>query len=267
VLSVGLVVDDAIVVVENVERHMREGKTPFDAAIHGARELVGPIIAMTITLAAVYAPIGLQGGLTGSLFREFAFTLAGAVMISGVVALTLSPMMSATLLDDKVEHHWLPTRINATFEKLRAAYARVLDGALSARPAVYVIWIVLTLLAIPMWMFSANELAPTEDQGIIFGIAEASANSTIDQTRKFSNAAHDMLMAVPERKFVFQHTGPSEGCFRPGRIASAPRLKSCRSCRGSSRRSRVSRCSPPCLRHCRAAASSRSNSSSPRPLT
>ena len=98
VLSVGLVVDDAIVVVENVERHLREGQTPVKAALLGARELVGPIIAMTITLAAVYAPIGLQGGLTGSLFREFAFTLAGAVFISGVVALTLSPMMSSRLL-------------------------------------------------------------------------------------------------------------------------------------------------------------------------
>ena len=99
VLSVGLVVDDAIVIVENVERHIREGQTPLNAALLGARELVGPVIAMTITLAAVYAPIGLQGGLTGSLFREFAFTLAGAVFISGVVALTLSPVMSSKLLE------------------------------------------------------------------------------------------------------------------------------------------------------------------------
>jgi multidrug efflux pump len=103
VLAVGLVVDDAIVVVENVERHIRDGKTPLEASLLGARELVGPIIAMTITLTAVYAPIGFQGGLTGSLFREFAFTLAGAVFISGVVALTLSPMMSSRLL--KAEHH------------------------------------------------------------------------------------------------------------------------------------------------------------------
>jgi multidrug efflux pump len=101
VLSVGLVVDDAIVIVENVERHVREGQTPSKAALLGARELVGPIIAMTITLAAVYTPIAFQGGLTGSLFREFALTLAGAVFISGVVALTLSPVMSAKLLDAK----------------------------------------------------------------------------------------------------------------------------------------------------------------------
>ncbi|HEY2733654.1 MAG TPA: efflux RND transporter permease subunit, partial [Polyangiales bacterium] len=117
VLSVGIVVDDAIVVVENVERHLREGRAPFDAAILGARELAGPIIAMTITLAAVYTPIALQGGLTGSLFREFAFTLAGAVMISGIVALTLSPMMSAKLLRAEDEHAWLPSKINNTFDR------------------------------------------------------------------------------------------------------------------------------------------------------
>ena len=107
VLSVGLVVDDAIVMVENVERHIHEGKRPFEAAIDAARELVGPIIAMTITLAAVYAPVGIQGGLTGALFREFAFTLAGAVIVSGVVALTLSPMMGAKLLRVRSEHAWV----------------------------------------------------------------------------------------------------------------------------------------------------------------
>src|SRR5208282_2420062 len=118
VLSVGLVVDDAIVVVENVERHLSEGRSPLDAALIGAKELVGPIVAMTITLAAVYAPIGLQGGLTGSLFREFAFTLAGAVMISGVVALTLSPMMSAHLLKAGDEEHGLAGRIARGFDRL-----------------------------------------------------------------------------------------------------------------------------------------------------
>jgi multidrug efflux pump len=115
VLSVGLVVDDAIVVVENVERHLSEGKSPLEAALVGARELVGPIVAMTITLAAVYTPIGLQGGLTGSLFREFAFTLAGAVAISGVVALTLSPMMSAKLLKPGINEHGLAGRIARDF--------------------------------------------------------------------------------------------------------------------------------------------------------
>src|SRR5512147_3087673 len=133
VLSVGLVVDDAIVVVENVERHMREGATPVQAALQGARELVGPIIAMTVTLAAVYAPIAFQGGLTGSLFREFALTLAGAVTISGVVALTLSPVMSAALLRRSGEERGLPRLVNRAFERLRATYARHLGLALETR--------------------------------------------------------------------------------------------------------------------------------------
>ena len=134
VLSVGLVVDDAIVVVENVERHLSEGLSPLDAALLGARELVGPIIAMTITLAAVYAPIGLQGGLTGSLFREFAFTLAGAVTISGVVALTLSPMMSAKLLKAGIGEHGLAGHIARNFNRLRAFYGRRLDATLECPP-------------------------------------------------------------------------------------------------------------------------------------
>ena len=144
VLSVGLVVDDAIVVVENVERHMAAGESPLNAALLGARELVGPIIAMTITLAAVYAPIGFQGGLTGALFREFAFTLAGAVTISGIVALTLSPMMSSNLLKPG-------TRSTAgrahrpDFNRFRGFYGRLLAGTLQRRPAVYLVWIVLCL--------------------------------------------------------------------------------------------------------------------------
>src|SRR5213596_531675 len=152
VLSVGLVVDDAIVVVENVERHIREGMSRMNAALKGARELVGPIIAMTITLAAVYTPIALQGGLTGALFREFALTLAGAVFISGVVALTLSPVMSSKLLDPGREEHGLVGKINHGFDALRRAYARVLDATLSARPMVYTVWIGLSLITIFMYM-------------------------------------------------------------------------------------------------------------------
>jgi len=167
VLSVGLVVDDAIVVVENVERHLRKGRTPLDAALTGARELVGPIIAMTITLAAVYLPIGLQGGLTGSLFREFAFTLAGAVTISGIVALTLSPVMSATLLKPGSEERGLAGRISRDFERLKNTYGRLLDVTLRFRPAVYAVWIVVSLLTVPMFRMSAKELAPIEDQGVI----------------------------------------------------------------------------------------------------
>jgi len=173
VLSVGLVVDDAIVVVENVQRHISEGKSRLNAALLGARELVGPVVAMTATLVAVYLPIGLQGGLTGSLFREFAFTLAGAVTISGVVALTLSPMMSASLLRENDSDRGFAGKVSRTFERMRVRYMRLLDGTLKARPAVYIVWIALALLCIPMFIMSPKELAPTEDQGVIFGIIDA----------------------------------------------------------------------------------------------
>jgi multidrug efflux pump len=211
VLSVGLVVDDAIVIVENVERHVRGGKSPFDAALLGARELVTPVIAMTITLAAVYAPIGLQGGLTGSLFREFAFTLAGAVFISGVVALTLSPVMSSKLLDAGREEHGLTGRINRGFDRLRRMYGRVLDGTLSARPAVYIVWLVLSALAVPLYMFAPKELAPMEDQGFVMGIVEAAADATIDQTTFYTEAVNRKLLSVPEAAQTFQITFPDNG--------------------------------------------------------
>jgi multidrug efflux pump len=211
VLSVGLVVDDAIVVVENVERHLSAGESPYDAAINGARELVGPIIAMTITLAAVYLPIGLQGGLTGSLFREFAFTLAGAVTISGVVALTLSPVMSAKILKPGLEEHGLAGRISRDFKRLRNFYGRLLDGTLNARPAVYMVWFILVLLTFPMFMMSARELAPAEDQGVIFGILDAAANSTLDQNSLYAAAANDAFRSIPETDFTFQITFPSSG--------------------------------------------------------
>ncbi|MBI5550201.1 MAG: efflux RND transporter permease subunit [Desulfobacterales bacterium] len=211
VLSVGLVVDDAIVVVENVERHLCQGRTPMEAALLGARELVGPIIAMTITLAAVYAPIGLQGGLTGSLFREFAFTLAGAVTISGVVALTLSPVMASRMLKPGLGEHGFAGKIARDFAKLRAFYGRLLDATLKMRPAVYMVWGVVSLLAIPMFMMSAKELAPNEDQGVIFGIIDASADATLDQTRIFTEAVNRAYMSTPETEFTFQITFPTSG--------------------------------------------------------
>jgi multidrug efflux pump len=211
VLSVGLVVDDAIVVVENVERHLGLGKSALEAALAGARELVGPIIAMTITLAAVYLPIALQGGLTGSLFREFALTLAGAVTISGVVALTLSPVMCSRLLKPGSEEHGLSGKISRDFRRLKEAYGRWLDATLKARPAVYTVWLVVTLLTIPMFNMSAKELAPTEDQGVIFGIVDAAANSTLDQNSIFAAAANKVFQSVPETDFTFQITFPNSG--------------------------------------------------------
>ncbi len=213
VLAVGLVVDDAIVVVENVERHIREGKKPMDAAILGARELVGPIIAMTITLAAVYAPIAFQGGLTGSLFREFALTLAGAVFISGIVALTLSPMMASQLLTRQTEDHGLVGNINRQFERLRNFYGRILDWTLARRPLVYTVWIGLTLLILPMGFMSwaAREPAPAEDQGVLFGAVETPPDATIEQTSFYADEAGRIFNAVPEKEQSFQLTYPDSG--------------------------------------------------------
>ncbi|HEY4247303.1 MAG TPA: efflux RND transporter permease subunit [Lacunisphaera sp.] len=214
VLSVGLVVDDAIVVVENIERHLREGRTKMDAALLGARELAGPIIAMTVTLAAVYAPIGLQGGLTGALFREFALTLAGAVTISGIVALTLSPMMSAHFLREAAdEEKGFAGWVNHRFDKLRTGYGRMLDGTLRSRPFVYAIWITVGLATVPMYMLSPKELAPTEDQGVIFGILTASANSTADQNAIYAKAAEDAFRQTPEVDLTFQLMFPPTNPF------------------------------------------------------
>src|SRR5918995_527725 len=204
VLSVGLVVDDAIVMVENVERHLHAGKRAFEAAIEGARELVGPIVAMTITLAAVYAPIGIQGGLTGALFREFAFTLAAAVIVSGVVALTLSPMMASKLLREGDTERGFAGWINRRFDGIRNRYTRVLSGTLGYRPVVLVLWGLVALLIVPFYMFSQRELAPVEDQGFIMGIVQGSANSTLDQTNLFTSKIHDVYRSFPETESIFQ---------------------------------------------------------------
>jgi multidrug efflux pump len=211
VLSVGLVVDDAIVMVENVERHLHEGKRPLQAALEAAHELVGPIIAMTITLAAVYAPVGIQGGLTGTLFREFAFTLAAAVIVSGVVALTLSPMMGSRLLREGDSERGFAGWINRRFDGVRSRYIRILTATLRYRPVVLVLWAIVAVLIVPFYMFSQQELAPAEDQGVVFGVIQASANSTIDQTTLFTQKIHDVYKAFPESASIFQITGPSGG--------------------------------------------------------
>ncbi|MBX3739167.1 MAG: efflux RND transporter permease subunit [Candidatus Didemnitutus sp.] len=285
VLAVGIVVDDAIVVVENIERHIREGKTPIEAAILGARELVGPVISMTITLAAVYAPIGFQGGLTGALFREFAFTLAGAVMVSGFVALTLSPMLSAYLLQGHdQEEKGLTGTINHLFDRLRNRYERLTGlmieprqhgsaqwmvlawsliiwipalpivllvfGALLGFGPVFASWwkIAAALLAISVlsailvvifdlllgrrfarvqhtlafatmatlllpvfFNFAQRELAPKEDQGIVFSILLPSPTSTIDHNVIFAKEVQKMFESVPEYAQSFQITGNNFG--------------------------------------------------------
>src|SRR5215831_1603519 len=211
VLSVGLVVDDAIVMVENVERHLHEGKTPFRAAIDAARELVGPIIAMTITLAAVYTPVAIQGGLTGALFREFAFTLAGAVLVSGFVALTLSPMMGSKLLKRGADERGFAGLINRRFESVRMLYMRWLGGTLRYQPVVLTLWAIVAVLMIPFYMFSQRELAPAEDQGVVFGVIQSSANATLDQVNLFTKEVYDVYRAFPESDSIFQITSPSGG--------------------------------------------------------
>src|SRR5438309_2955686 len=211
VLSVGLVVDDAIVMVENVERHLHMGKPPMKAAMDAARELVGPIIAMTITLAAVYAPIGIQGGLTGALFREFAFTLSGAVIVSGIVALTLSPMMGSRLLREGATDRGFAGVVNRLFERVRAAYSRNLAGTLRFRPVVLTVWAIVAALMVPFYMFSQRELAPAEDQGVVFGVIQASPNSTIDQTNLYTNEVYDVYHSFPESQSIFQITNPNGG--------------------------------------------------------
>ena len=211
VLSVGLVVDDAIVMVENIERHIHIGKRPMQAAIEAARELVGPIIAMTITLAAVYAPIGIQGGLTGALFREFAFTLAGAVIVSGVVALTLSPMMGATLLRPAERERGYAAWINRRFDSVRNGYTRALASTLRYRPVVLTLWVIVALLIVPFYMFSQHELAPAEDQGVVFSVVQAAPNATIEQTKLFTSQILDVYKALPETAATFQLIFPNGG--------------------------------------------------------
>jgi multidrug efflux pump len=211
VLSVGLVVDDAIVVVENVQRHIQLGQPPLGAALAAGRELVGPIVAMTITLAAVYAPIGLQGGLTGALFREFAFTLAGAVVVSGVVALTLSPVMGSRMLRAGDGQRGFAGWVNRRFEAVRRRYTSLLSGTLAYRPVVLVLWVLVALLAVPFYLFSQKELAPQEDQGVIFGVVQAAPNATLDQTKLFALKAHDVYASFPETESIFQITNPTGG--------------------------------------------------------
>jgi multidrug efflux pump len=184
VLSVGLVVDDALVVVENVERHVRQGKSRIQAALIGARELLGPIIAMTITLATVYTPIGFQGGLTGSLFLEFAITLAVAVVLSGLVAITLSPVMSSRFVHPQGKEGKLTIWVNHGFELVRRAYARLLDGALDMRWSIVAAALLIMVAAWPLYLFSRQELAPVEDQSHISLFFEASPDSTVAATNR-----------------------------------------------------------------------------------
>ena len=214
VLAIGLVVDDAIVVVENIHRHLEEGKSPVEASLVGAREIVGPVISMTITLAAVYAPIGFLGGLTGSLFREFAFTLAGAVIISGVVALTLSPMMCSVLLKSGSEQGRFAKKVDEVFGRVTRWYGRKLDRSLDYRPITGLFALTILGLVVFMYANTAKELAPEEDQGILFSVTKAPQYANIDYTDFYGKKLDKAFASFPETdlRFIINGTnGPNNG--------------------------------------------------------
>jgi len=215
VLAIGLVVDDAIIVVENVNRHLEEGMKPMGAAIQAARELGGPIIAMTVVLIAVYVPIGFQGGLTGALFTEFAFTLVGAVTISAIVALTLTPMMSSRIL--KPHSHdrsgWeerIVDFIDRRFSALRVRYQRWLHGSLNYRPVTYLFGIIILASLAPLWMGAKQELAPQEDQGVVVALATSSPTATLQQRQLYNRQVYETIAKHPETDHVFQIDAPGQ---------------------------------------------------------
>jgi len=214
VLAIGLVVDDAIIVVENADRHMKEGRTPLDAALLAARELAGPIIAMTIVLVAVYVPIGFQGGLTGSLFTEFAFTLAGAVVVSGVVALTLSPMMCSRFFRPEQDQGRFVRYIDRQFERLHRTYLRVLASSLATYKVTVVMGLLVLMGAGYLFMTSQSELAPQEDQGFLMGAFSGAPNATPQQMQGYAAQAYAGARKLPEVDQMFQMTGvptPNQG--------------------------------------------------------
>jgi multidrug efflux pump len=211
VLSVGLVVDDAIVMVENVARYMREGHSRFEAALASSRQLVSPIIAMTLTLATVYAPIGFLSGLTGVLFKEFAFTLAVAVLISGFLALTLSPVMSSWVAPERGREAKMTQRVNALFEATRSVYSRLLNVVLVSNGKVVFVALFATLLAIPFFLFSQKELAPTEDQGSINVAFTAPPEASIGYTERYMFAVVDAMLELPGSDEMWQMVNPSGG--------------------------------------------------------
>lgn len=209
VLAIGLVVDDAIVVVENVHRHIEEGKTPFHAAIVGAREIATPVISMTITLAAVYAPMAFLGGLTGALFKEFALTLAGAVMVSGVIALTLSPMMCSSLLKAHDDSR-MAQLIDKWFTALSDKYEHLLERSLTRRGSTLVLAVVVLATLPVMLHFASSELAPPEDQGIVLTQMTGPATANPEYMKLYGRQVGEIFDAVPEKETYFLVNG-SEG--------------------------------------------------------
>ncbi len=208
VLAIGLVVDDAIIVVENVDRHMKEeGKSPMQAAFIAARELGSPILAMTVVLIAVYVPIGFQGGLTGALFTEFAFTLAGSVAVSGIVALTLSPMMASRFFRGDQDSSRFARFIDRNFERLHRGYGRLLHSLLDTWVVLVVMGVILSALLVVMFKMSQSELAPEEDQGIVVSQVVGPPTATSDQMQTYADQVFKVAKAEPEYNQMFQITG------------------------------------------------------------
>ena len=207
VLAIGLVVDDAIIVVENIDRHMKEGVTPFSAAIQGARELGGPILAMTVVLVAAYAPIAFQTGLTGALFTQFAFTLVGAITVSAVVALTLSPMMCSRIFTEEMEEGRFASLVDRGFSRIRSGYQRMLTSWLETWP-VLIVLLVLLLASLPyLFMTSTSELAPQEDLGFVAYQLIGPPDATTQQMETYSQQALALGKSIPEYRGAFQIVG------------------------------------------------------------
>jgi multidrug efflux pump len=215
VLAIGLVVDDAIIVVENVSRHLENGMSRMDAALRAARELASPIIAMTIVLVAVYVPIGFMGGLTGALFTEFAFTLVGTVVMSAIIALTLSPMMCSRLLKvpNPQSHNWqdrLVLFLDHSFERLHKRYEKLLQGSLNYLPVTAVMSVIILGSIYYLYSTSKSELAPQEDQGVLISIAFNNPTATVDQRQIYANQIFDVFKSFPETDHVFQLNSPAQ---------------------------------------------------------
>ena len=214
VLAIGLVVDDAIVVVENVYRHIEEGRSPAQAAIIGAREIASPVISMTLTLASVYAPIGFLSGITGALFREFAFTLAGAVIISGIVAVTLSPMMCSLLLKSQISQGRFARLVDRAFSRLAEAYARRLERSLDYRPVTALFGAAVFVALGFMYMNTKHELAPEEDQGVLFALTKAPQYANLDYADAYGAKLNRAFESFPETDLTFVvngRFGPNQG--------------------------------------------------------
>lgn len=206
VLAIGLVVDDAIVVVENIHRHIEDGMSPMQAAFAGMREITGPVVAMTITLAAVFAPLAFTGGLTGALFREFALTLAGAVVISGFVALTVTPMMSARILKSGHASRFAAF-VDRTFERIANRYERLVSGSLKYRPVTLMIVVALVGVTGFMFLKTSSELAPEEDQGALFALITAPRYATSDYTSLYTDQIRGLTQDLPELRAYFSVVG------------------------------------------------------------